>query len=92
VSIRRAKIALAPTVTDEIANQQSPFNKELRIKDPQSAMSGTIPVQPESLHSLMQIRPFDAKDARRAGDVPFRLLQRLTNAIALGGVAHFVQA
>jgi hypothetical protein len=40
----------------------------------------------------MQIRTLDAKDARRAGDVPFRLLQRLTDSIALGGVAYFVQA
>ena len=92
VSIRRARIALAPAVTDEIANQQSPFNNESRITDRQSAVSGAIPVQPKRLHPLVQISALDAKDARGAGNVPVCLFERLTNSIALGGVAHFVQA
>lgn len=73
------------------ARRQSPFDKDSTTKDHQSAMSGAIPIQPERLHAFVEVRPFNAEYACRAGDVPLGLFERLANAIALGGVTHFMQ-
>ena len=53
--------------------------------------SVAIPVVSECANPLVQARPFRAEEPGRARDVAIGLAERVADALAFGGVAHFLQ-
>jgi WD40 repeat protein len=68
------------------------WQRLLPDEPPQPTCSGLSPLQPERAKTFVQARALGAKQPRGARDVPVRLIERLPDAVALRGIAHFLQA